>query len=133
MPDTRPSGRNGLLRWLEGFEKKPAQVFVNHGDDESCTAFAREVTEKFSVPADAPYAGTEYDLLNGCWIRLTEPVPKKNAGKQESLPSGRRQKEAPYGDLKLAVAKLADYVETLKGHSNDEIRKLTEKILSLTE
>ena len=125
--------RNGLLRWLEGFEKKPAHVFVNHGDDESCTAFAREVTEKFSVPADAPYAGTEFDLLNGCWIRLTEPVPKKNDGKQVSLPSARRQKDAPYGDLKLAVAKLADYVETLQGHSNDEIRKLTQKILSLTE
>ena len=33
--------KNGLLRWMRGFtEQKPAQVFVNHGDDGVCDAFA---------------------------------------------------------------------------------------------
>ena len=30
----------GLLRWLNAMEQKPAHVFVNHGDDDACTAFS---------------------------------------------------------------------------------------------
>ena len=33
--------QSGLLRWLAGFREKPQMVFVNHGDDTSCTAFQR--------------------------------------------------------------------------------------------
>ena len=28
--------KNGLIRWLQGVSPKPAQIFVNHGDDEAC-------------------------------------------------------------------------------------------------
>ena len=38
--------KNGLIRWLGNFEPKPAQVFINHGDDESCVAFVRCLCEE---------------------------------------------------------------------------------------
>ena len=31
--------RAGLLQWLSRFEKMPRTVFVNHGDEDSCTGF----------------------------------------------------------------------------------------------
>ncbi len=31
--------RDGLLAWLEGFQKKPEMVFINHGEDAACEAF----------------------------------------------------------------------------------------------
>ena len=32
--------KNGLLKWIRSFEKKPQMVFVNHGEDSSCMNFA---------------------------------------------------------------------------------------------
>ena len=32
--------KQGLLGWINAMEQKPAHVFVNHGDDDACTAFA---------------------------------------------------------------------------------------------
>ena len=31
--------KNGLLKWVNSFEKKPEEVFVVHGEDAVCEAF----------------------------------------------------------------------------------------------
>ncbi len=54
--------QKGLLNWLYAFSDKPRQVFVNHGDDDSCNDFVSLLTEQ-GYSAVAPYSGTEYDLL----------------------------------------------------------------------
>ena len=45
--------RDGLLAWLEGFAEKPGRVFVNHGDDASCTSFV-ETLKRLGHNASAP-------------------------------------------------------------------------------
>ena len=121
----------GLLQWLSAYEQKPSFVFVNHGDDESCTGFAKTVTERFNIQAVAPYAGSEFDLLKGEWIRLTDPEYRKSRKNDNAESTARRRKDTAYEDLREAVRMLDRYTETLCGHSNHELKVLTNRIKAL--
>ncbi len=124
--------RDGLLRWLSGFEKKPSYIFVNHGDDESCTAFSKAIQDQLSVPSSAPYSGSEFDLMTGEWIRLTEPVlRKKKTASGVTAPSVKKRSNTEYLELKNALLDLTSYIESISEHSNNELRELTAKIRSL--
>jgi len=123
--------RKGLLEWLDKFSTKPAHVFVNHGDDESCTGFASLIRDQFGIAADAPYPGCEYDLLKGEWIRLTDPVYKKTLSKEKTDPTAKKRKDSAYDDLMNAVRDLERYTTGLSGHANAELKKLAVKVRSL--
>ena len=122
--------REGLLSWLDGFIKKPSMVFVNHGDDDSCSGFAEIVTQRFGIPASAPYSGSEYDLLKNEWIRITDPVYKDKNRKDDNAPA-RRKKDNAFSDLRDAVETLDRYTATLSGHSNYELKQLADRIRAL--
>ena len=123
----------GLLNWLEQFRQKPSIVFVNHGDDESCTGLASIIREKTGIEAVAPYSGSSYDLLRHEWVRLTDPVYKTKKRKKDEPDSvaPRNKKETLYQELLLAVEALSEAVKELNGHSNAEIKSLTKKIRDL--
>ena len=124
--------RAGLLRWLSKFEKKPSYVFVNHGDDLSCTAFSKSITDQFAIPSSAPYSGSEFDLMSGEWIRLTDPVVrKKPAHTGDSEPAARKQANPDYIELRNALLDLNSYIDSISQHSNNEMRELTRKIRAL--
>ena len=124
--------REGLLRWLSGYNKRPSYVFVNHGDDDSCTAFSKAVAEQFHIPSMAPYSGSEFDLLSGEWIRLTDPVVrKKKTVNAENVPTARKYSNTDYLELKNALLDLTSYIDRLSNHSNNELRNLTKKIRAL--
>ena len=122
--------REGLLEWLSYFENRPYMVFVNHGDDDSCIGFAQTVSDRLGMPAYAPFSGSEYDLIRKEWIRLADPVYKQT-GSDASARSVRKKKDSAYTDLREAVRALDDYTACLSGHSNHELKKLTEAIRSL--
>ena len=86
--------RDGLLSWVDAFTRKPSMIFVNHGDDDSCTGFAANVTARFGIPAEAPFSGSSYDLLKKEWIRLTDPVYKAKGKSENSGTEARRRKES---------------------------------------
>ena len=80
----------------------------------------------------APYSGSEFDLLKGEWIRLTEPViKKKSSAAGNSTSAAKDKKNKAYTDLRAAVSALERYTEQLKGHANSEIKQLTKRILDL--
>ena len=131
--------RDGLLAWIASAEEKPAYVFVNHGDDESCTGFAALLESSLGLKAMAPYSGSEFDLAAGEWIRLTEPVVRKKAvpaaapaAKSKSKAKAKKESSA-YTELKAAVEDLKKYTDSMKNASTDEIRKLIRKIRKLTD
>jgi len=70
----------GLLRWLEGFEKRPEQVFVVHGEDRICKLFTECLKVEHGQRAYAPYSGTRFDLLAGEFIYEAEPVIIRKKG-----------------------------------------------------
>ena len=118
--------REGLLDWLAGFREKPRKVFVNHGDDDACTAF-RDLLEKLGYHAEAPYSGTEYDLITGRMTVFTDGVRIKKMPKMDS-----RAKQV-YDELVAAAEVLLALVKGRKGRTNKDNAKLTSQIRSLIE
>lgn len=120
--------RDGLLNWLGGFREKPGMVFVNHGDDASCEAF-RAALDAMGYYAEAPYSGTEYDLLTGKLTVYTEGVKIDRA---EAFKGSQRAKQV-YGELMAAAETLLALVKTRKGKTNKDNAKLTAQIRNLIE
>ncbi len=118
----------GLLRWLAGFREKPQTVFVNHGDDESCMAFQKLLTQ-MGYNAEAPYSGTEYDLHTG---RMTVYADSKPI-RRDVLQKGSARARAVYEDLLAAAEALLSFVKTCKGRTNKDNAKLASQIRNLIE
>ena len=116
----------GLLRWLEGFREKPKQVFVNHGDDDACTAF-RDLLQEKGYKTDAPFSGSEYDLMTGKMTVYTEGTPIRREKKSTARAS------AVYGELLAAAEALLAFVKTCKGRANKENAKFASQIRALLE
>ena len=120
--------KEGLLNWLAGFREKPRKVFVNHGDDDQCQAF-RKCLEEMGYNADAPYSGTEYDLLTGKMTVYTEGKP---VDRVQFFKGGQRAKQV-YDELLAAAEDLLRLVRKRRGMTNKENAKLTSQIRSLIE
>ena len=120
--------RDGLLAWLGGFQNKPGMVFVNHGDDESCEAF-RATLQSMGYCAEAPYSGTEYDLLTGKMTAFTQGVKIDRA----AVFKGSQRAKQIYGELVAAAGDLLKLVQGVRGRSNKDNAKLTAQIRSLIE
>ena len=122
--------KNGLIRWLRGFEEKPKMVFVIHGDPDSADSFTACLNNELGYQAYAPYSGAEYDLLKGEFIRITE-------GKRiepEKIKDEKTQKTSSvYLRMIAAAEQLLKTAKTLEGHSNKELAGYADAITRLTE
>lgn len=118
--------REGLLNWISCFEKKPQMVFVNHGDEGSCEAF-RATLESLGYNAQAPYSGTEYDLLTGQLTVYTEGV---KIDRQAAFKGSQRAKQV-YEELIAAAEELLALAKSRRGRTNKDNAKLTAQIRSL--
>ena len=119
--------RDGLLRWMDGFQTKPAQVFVNHGEDASCTAFARTLTEERGLKAMAPWSGTEYDLARGEFTLVTQGVPIRRA----DTPAAGKRPEGLFARLLAAAEALLRAAKRCEGRPNRELRCWAERMESV--
>ncbi len=118
----------GLLRWLGGFLEKPRMVFVNHGDDDSCIAFQKQLTQ-MGYHAQAPYSGAVYDLQTGTMTVYADSKPISR-GEQSK---GSARARAVYGELLTAAEALMALVKTCKGRANKDNAKFTAQIRNLIE
>lgn len=114
--------KNGLLQWIEGFEKKPDKVFVVHGEDTVCTLFTECLKGEHKLDAYAPYSGTQFDLISGEFICEAEPVRIKKKVHGIStvftrlLASGQRLMAVIYkneGGANKDLARFADQINSL--------------------
>jgi len=118
--------RAGLQKWVNSFIKKPSLVFVNHGDEMASEAF-RDLLRQEGYTAEAPFSGSEYDLLTGEAINVTE-------GKRiikSQLTSGGARAQAVYDELVKAAQELLLVVQGRRGRTNKENSKLTDQIKAL--
>ena len=120
--------RAGLLEWIDGFEKKPDIVFVNHGEDYVAKAFADTLAAEHGIcEATAPYSGTVYDLATGQCICRTEgiPVPEKAGRMPHTKAAG------IYLALLAAGERLMSLIKAFDGRPNKEVKQLTREIENL--
>ncbi len=118
----------GLLNWLRQFEKKPGLVFVNHGDDRSCETF-RSLLDKEGYYAEAPYSGTEFDLLTGKMLTYTEGRKIDRARAYQ----GSQRARAVYDELVAAAEALLQMVRSRRGMTNKDNSRLASQIRALME
>ena len=116
--------RDGLVDWISGFAEKPSRVFVNHGDDASCTSFT-ELLSGMGYNAYAPYSGTSFDLLTGESLTETDGVPIQQ--KQ------RKRASTSYDRLVSAGERLMALIRRSDGVSNKELARLAGQIDSMCE
>ena len=118
----------GLLNWLGGFREKPQMVFVNHGDDDQCQAFQNCLLD-MGYHAEAPYSGTEYDLLTGKMTVYTEGKPIDRV----QVFKGTQRAKQVYEELVAAAEELLALVIKRRGMTNKDNAKLTSQIRSLID
>lgn len=118
----------GLLAWLRGFRDGPKRIYVNHGDDAACVAF-QKLLQQQGYQAEAPYSGTEYDLLTDKMTIYTDSKPVDRAQHFK----GTARANAVFADLLAAAEALLALVRTRRGCTNKDNAKLTAQIRSLIE
>lgn len=115
--------RSGLLAWVSAFNPKPDTVFIVHGDDRVCEVFRETLVNDYKLKAYAPYSGSIFNLIEGKWEYIAEPVPIK---KDKKLIN-----KSHYDKLKSAGDKLLSLIKRSDGLTNRDMDRLTEQLETL--
>lgn len=118
--------KNGLLKWIQGFEKKPQKVFVVHGEDSVCSAFTQCLKEEYGYAAYAPYSGTRFDLIRGEFITEEAPRTIKEQKKEKQISD-------VYARLMAAGKRLLVVIRRNEGGANKDLARFADQINSLCD
>lgn len=69
--------RDGLLEWISGFQKKPARIFLIHGEEEAKEAFAKTVKEVLDYDCTVVRGNSEYTLSKDTVISVEEAMDER--------------------------------------------------------
>ncbi len=119
--------QEGLMRWIRSFTDAPEQVFLVHGDDASCEAFADRLIHELHLNVTAPFSGSAFDLAAGEWLVRTEGVPfvKETAG--------RRRADSVFARLLAAAQRLLSVVQKNENGSNKDLARFADQIHALCD
>ena len=113
--------RDGLLKWVNAFEKKPQKVFVVHGEEEVCDIFTEKLTAD-GFNAYAPKFTSSYDLLADQFIHDGLEIETRRE-------VATAQRESPvYQRLISAGARLLDVITHNYGGTNKDLTAFTDEI-----
>ncbi len=119
----------GLMRWIQSFQKKPQKVFVVHGEDTVCELFTSRLQNELGLDAYAPYSGTEFDLARNQFIhqsegvRIQKPVQAAAAAKVSKV----------FAKLVAAGQRLVGVIRKNEGGANRDLEKFTREIHALCD
>ena len=119
--------KNGLIDWLSGFEQKPQRVFIVHGEDAVCSAFAQELSREHGYRTYAPYSGTSFDLISNAFEYEAEPVWREKAAKAPAV------KNSVYARLLAAGERLMKVIRDAKGMANKDLARFADQINALCD
>ena len=120
--------QQGLVSWLKSFEKKPRTVFLNHGNEESIAVLSDELKER-GYAVEAPYSGTEYDLVKGIMTAYTE----KKRVTAADVAKARSRKNNIHRDLVSQAEALLALAKRCESRPNKENAKFAAQIRALME
>ncbi len=116
--------KNGLLDWVQGFEKKPKKIFVVHGEDSVCESFAQCLHKEYGFEAYAPFSGAIIDLTNNTIEYAAEPIRLKKRVKGIS---------DVYARLLAAGQRLLVVIGKNEGAANKDLAKFADQVVSLCD
>jgi len=119
--------RDGLLKWINGFDKKPDRVFVTHGEDYVSDRFAEYLNE-LGFSAVAPLYKSVYDLRNGELITQGIEIEREVPGVKEP-----GAVSSSYRKLLDAASRLVEIVSHKRNTKNKEIEKFAGEIIGLAK
>ncbi len=114
----------GLTDWMLGFKDEPQKVFVVHGEDSVCDAFAEYLNKEYGFDTYAPYSGTVYDLASD---RITE------APEAVRITKKKRTISAVFDRLLAAGQRLLMVIKHNEGGANKDLAKFADQINSLCD
>ncbi len=116
--------KNGLIEWVNAFEKKPERVFIVHGEDSVSNAFTDCLKKEYGHNAYAPYSGTRIDLLTNTVEYEAVPVLiKKHAHAASDV----------FARLLAAGQRLLNVIRKNEGGANKDLAKFADQINSLAD
>lgn len=116
--------KNGLIEWISAFEEKPKKVFVVHGEDSVCTAFAESLKIEYGQRAYAPYSGTVFNLLSNQFEYEGIPMPVKKKAKPAN---------GVFARLLASAQRLLALVQRSDGLANKDMAKFADQINALCD
>jgi len=118
--------REGLLRWIKSFHKKPEKVFVVHGESNVVDLFTNTLREELDLDADAPYSGAVFDLLNNVWVKEGKIVEVQAKPKM-------KKGLTVFERLVNAGKRLMVVIQHNEGGANKDLAKFTSQIEALCD
>lgn len=119
--------KEGLLHWINSFEKKPEKVFVVHGEDSICDEFTACLKDEYGFNAVAPYTGSSFDLITGAVI--TEGSREKKSRRV----STNKRNQSIFDRLIAAGKRLMTVIMHNEGGANKDLAKFTDQINALCD
>ena len=116
--------KNGLIEWVNAFEKKPARVFIVHGEDSVCNLFSECLKIEHGHRSYAPYSGTRFDLITNTIEYEAAPVVVK---KRVFIVSDVFQR------LLAAGQRLISVIHKNEGGANKDLAKFADQINALCD
>lgn len=120
--------KDHLTAWAAAFKKKPKKIFVVHGDDKVCDAFAEHLHQELGVEAVAPYSGDGFDLVTGLQV---EKGSRALAEKRKDKPM--RASSNVFARLLAAGQRLLTVIHRCEGMPNKDVGKFADQVNSLCD
>jgi metallo-beta-lactamase family protein len=128
--------RDGLLKWIHAFEKKPQRVFVVHGETEVCEIFT-ETLKSEGYDAFAPKLSAVYDLLTDTLVAEgaeAEHKPEdRRAGDRRHGVEAAGHESPVYQRLLTAGTRLLGVIAHNYGGSNKDLGAFADQIIALAD
>lgn len=125
--------KTGLLKWINSYEKKPEMVFVTHGEEESCEAFASTLKEEYGFNSSTPYSGDCFDLKEGIWLEQNQGIRVKRGEEREEKKEEKKAASSVYGRLLDTVNRLMALVRQSEKRSGKDLARLNDMLNSLID
>ncbi len=120
---------NGLIDWINAFEKKPQKVFVTHGEDSVTELFAARLRDELGYDTYAPFSGTVFDLAKGQFIYEAEGIRIQKAPITQKASKAARA----YEKLLALGHRLLSVIRKNEGCPNKDLEKFSREIQSLCD
>ena len=117
--------KDGLLRYVKAFSKKPQKVFVVHGEDSVTESFAACLRNDLCMNAVAPYTGSVYSLKDGA---LLSEGSMKRVEK-----TARQQVSGVFARLLAAGQRLIAVIRHNEHGANKDLARFADQINALCE